>query len=96
MHFAFWRCESDFFEFWNHAAAAEEAAQKLLGATLVTPQTGPKGKKVERLYVEQGLAIARSVIDRHGGKIVVDSEVGRGSTFTIELPSNRRARGLAA
>jgi succinyl-CoA synthetase beta subunit len=43
------------------AAAAEEAAQKLIGATLVTPQTGPKGKKVERLYVEQGLAIAREI-----------------------------------
>jgi succinyl-CoA synthetase beta subunit len=43
------------------AAAAEDAAQKLIGATLVTPQTGPKGKKVERLYVEQGLAIAREI-----------------------------------
>ena len=43
------------------AAAAEDAAGKLLGATLVTPQTGPKGKKVERLYVEQGMAIAREI-----------------------------------
>jgi succinyl-CoA synthetase beta subunit len=43
------------------AAAAEEAAQKMLGAVLVTPQTGPKGKKVERLYVEQGMAIEREI-----------------------------------
>ena len=35
----------------------------------------------------QGLTIARSVIvDKHGGKLSVDSEVGRGTTFTISLP----------
>jgi succinyl-CoA synthetase beta subunit len=37
------------------AAAAEEKAKALLGTTLVTKQTGPEGKKVNRLYVEQGL-----------------------------------------
>ena len=37
----------------------------------------------------QGLAIARSVIvDKHGGTITVDSEVGRGTTFLIRLPLN--------
>jgi succinyl-CoA synthetase beta subunit len=41
--------------------AAEDAGKALLGATLVTPQTGPKGKRVERLYVEQGLDIAREI-----------------------------------
>ena len=35
----------------------------------------------------QGLTIARSVIvDKHGGKLSVNSEVGRGTTFTISLP----------
>jgi PAS domain S-box-containing protein len=35
----------------------------------------------------QGLAIARSiVVDKHGGTITVDSEVGQGTTFTIALP----------
>ncbi|MEO8214108.1 MAG: substrate-binding domain-containing protein, partial [Myxococcales bacterium] len=35
----------------------------------------------------QGLAIARSiVVDRHGGKIVCDSKVGIGTTFTISIP----------
>jgi succinyl-CoA synthetase beta subunit len=57
-------------------AAAEEAAKALLGATLVTPQTGPKGKKVERLYVEQGLGIAREIyfamlVDRETRRVVV-------------------------
>jgi signal transduction histidine kinase len=35
----------------------------------------------------QGLAIARSVVvDKHGGTLTVDSELGRGSTFTIRIP----------
>jgi signal transduction histidine kinase len=33
-----------------------------------------------------GLAISKSLIELHGGTIAVDSEVGRGSTFTITLP----------
>jgi signal transduction histidine kinase len=33
-----------------------------------------------------GLAISKSLIELHGGTIAVDSEVGRGSTFTIRLP----------
>ena len=34
-------------------------AKRLLGATLVTHQTGPKGKQVNRLYIEEGSAIDR-------------------------------------
>jgi PAS domain S-box-containing protein len=35
----------------------------------------------------QGLALARAVVhDKHGGRIDVTSQVGRGSTFTIRLP----------
>jgi heavy metal sensor kinase len=33
-----------------------------------------------------GLAICRSIVDRHGGRITVASQVGRGTTFTIRLP----------
>jgi signal transduction histidine kinase len=33
-----------------------------------------------------GLAIVRAVAGQHGGYVTVDSEVGRGTTFTVELP----------
>jgi signal transduction histidine kinase len=36
-----------------------------------------------------GLATARQVIEQHGGTIVVNSEEGRGSTFTLRLPLGR-------
>ena len=34
-----------------------------------------------------GLAIARHVAEQHGGRITVESELGRGSTFRVELPA---------
>ena len=33
-----------------------------------------------------GLYLARNVIEQMGGRISVESEVGRGSTFTLALP----------
>lgn len=34
----------------------------------------------------QGLAIARSVVDRHKGTLTFETEVGKGTTFLIRLP----------
>ena len=58
------------------AAAARAAAAELLGKTLVTPQTGPQGRVVRRLFVEQGCQIARElylgmVVDRAVGRVTV-------------------------
>jgi PAS domain S-box-containing protein len=33
-----------------------------------------------------GLAIVKSIAERHGGSIQVDSQLGRGSTFTLRIP----------
>ncbi len=58
------------------AMNAEEAAAlvpKMLGMNLVTHQTGPEGKKVQRLLIEETLPIAREM---YLG-IVLDRQVGR-------------------
>jgi two-component system NtrC family sensor kinase len=34
-----------------------------------------------------GLAVSYGIIERHGGRIEVQSEEGKGSTFTIVLPA---------
>jgi succinyl-CoA synthetase beta subunit len=58
------------------ADEAKSVAGQLLGMQLVTHQTGPEGQKVRRLYVEQGLDIARElylglVVDRESRRIAV-------------------------
>lgn len=42
-----------------------------------------------------GLAIASRVAAGHGGEVVVSSEEGRGSTFTLRLPASRGATAAA-
>src|SRR6185436_1291899 len=58
------------------ADAAQKAANELFGKVLVTHQTGPEGKKVQRLLIEQGVGIERElylalVLDREKRRVVV-------------------------
>ena len=55
---------------------ADKLANQIHGMTLVTHQTGPEGRKVSRLLIEQGSPIARElylgiVIDRAAGHPVI-------------------------
>lgn len=43
-----------------------------------------------------GLAIVKHVLTRHNARLRVDSRAGKGSTFSIDFPSDRIARGDAA
>lgn len=57
------------------AAAAREAAANMLGGTLVTVQNAPHGSVVRKVYVEQGIAIARELylgmlVDRDSRRVV--------------------------
>jgi len=60
----------------NGVVAAQEAGAKMFGKPLVTHQTGPEGRIVKRLLVEQGVSIARELyasvlVDRAKGRVVV-------------------------
>jgi signal transduction histidine kinase len=52
-------------------------------ARIFDPGFTTKGK---RMGMGMGLLITRQIVDRHAGRITVDSDVGVGTTFTIRLP----------
>ena len=39
-----------------------------------------------------GLAICRRIVNDHDGEIFVDSETGKGTTFSVVLPIRRKSR----
>ncbi len=57
-------------------ADVKAEAERMLGMTLVTHQTGPKGRVVRRLYIEEGAAIAKEfylslLVDRETSRVSV-------------------------
>jgi succinyl-CoA synthetase beta subunit len=56
----------------DSAGRAQAEAAKILGKYLVTHQTGPNGKKVQRLLIEEQFAIA----DEYYAAVLVDSTLG--------------------
>ena len=72
--------------------AAEDAvralATKMLGSTLVTVQTGPEGKQVNRLYIEQGIDIERELylsvlLDRGASRNIVMASTEGGTEIEV-------------
>lgn len=63
-------------------AEAEEVASRLLGNVLVTAQTGPEGRTVRRVLIEEGCSIQRElylgiVVDRgRGSPVLIASQQG--------------------
>jgi len=58
------------------SAEARKYAHEIIGMTLVTPQTGPQGRKVKRVLVEQAGKIKKElylgiIVDRAVSKVVV-------------------------
>ncbi len=70
-------------------ARVRELAERMLGSTLVTIQTGPEGKQVNRLYVEQGIDIERELYL----SIVLDRSVGRNVVMASTEGGHRDRRG---
>ncbi len=66
-------------------------AGEMLGNTLVTKQTGPEGKQVNRLYIENGANIARELYL----SVLVDRETGRVS-FVVSTEGGMDIEGVAA
>lgn len=67
----------------DNAEAAAEVASKILGMTLITHQTGPEGRLVKCLLVEETLPIEKElylgiVLDRAQGKLVMMASAAGG------------------
>ena len=73
-----------------------EAAQKMLGMTLVTHQTGPAGKLVKRIYVEGGCDIKRELylgmlVDRATSRITSAESATNGTPPNAEQAMSKLA-----
>jgi len=65
-----------------------ELANQMLGSTLVTIQTGPDGKQVKRLYIEQGIDIAAELylsvlLDRATSRNIVMASTEGGTEIEV-------------
>ena len=66
----------------KNPAEAKKLASKIIGMTLVTPQTGSKGRKVKKVLIEEGMPIDKELylgilLDRQSSRVMImASEAG--------------------
>jgi len=70
-----------------------EEAKKLFGKILVTPQTGPEGKEVKRIYIQKAYDISKELylsclIDRQSAKIAFISSTEGGVDIELVAKNN--------
>jgi len=70
------------------AGIAPDALPQIFEPFLTTKESGHG--------VGLGLAISRGIVERHNGRIEVESELGRGTTFTVTLPAQGNDASPAA
>jgi two-component system NtrC family sensor kinase len=85
------------------AVLKEQGAEPRVTVSIRDTGTGIPPDKVKRIFdpfyttkpvgkgTGLGLSISHGIVEKHGGKISVDSTAGEGSTFTVELPIGPRA-----
>jgi signal transduction histidine kinase len=77
--------ETILFSVRDHGPGIPEKEQSRLFKAFSTTSVKPTGSERS---TGLGLAIARNIIEKHHGKIWVESEQGNGSTFSFSLPVN--------
>ena len=78
----------------KNIADLEDEAKKMMGKTLITHQTGPQGKQVKRIYIEEASDISKEfylscLVDRESSKIAFISSTEGGmdiEKIAIENP----------
>jgi signal transduction histidine kinase len=85
------RCES----------VKDDAERKLIAVNVEDTGSGIAEEQLDRVFdpfysprpgsarTGLGLSISYMIVQNHGGRIEVESEVGRGSTFRVLLPATR-------
>jgi two-component system NtrC family sensor kinase len=61
---------------------------------------GIPGENIEKIFeplftskakgIGLGMAISKTYVESHGGSIAVQSQIGKGSTFTVKLPIGKK------